>query len=837
MKPIKFPYQIAIALAVMALGPLLIGQISRYVGGDPDELHRARTKLCRDLAAEGAVRLPADEVLEFQHACQQSLQAGVGLNSLRVIMHDGTVVYESADHSKFWKLKPSDHSTAEQVRIPLMQGRFVNAEMEMAFEPSKRGLWEYLAQGALFLLVCLGLNYQYLYSKIKNRFAAPKPNKVLPQRVRNTLDTLVGGVVILDNEGSILLANDSFAKYVGQSTNELGGKQLQSFAWEKDEADEWPWTFALREQSQQAGTKLHLNDDDKSPRTFMVNATPVFDSKEGFSGALVSFEDITMIEDQRRHLLTLLSDLEASKEQIHRQNQVLHELASRDGLTGSLNRRALFEKLEDSWERVRHGEGEPGLVVLLLDVDHFKQLNDRHGHLVGDKALKDVSNTILRIVDDLGWFARYGGEEFCVVSDRIGIDGARKMAEEIRRTLELEHLDPYQITVSIGVASSNFGATSYLQMLEQADLALYAAKQSGRNCVRVWVPGLEDDALTKRPLRQSDRIRAAEEVENRVSYHAVISLNSAVSCRFPEVVLHSHRVSEVAVAMARNWLPAGSLYMLESAALLHDIGVMSLPDKERFTPAINQTMADCFGVEANKIASAGAQILRAAFQCQEIIDVLDHQATPYWKPSGNATAIDADGGAVVSGDERIPVASRIIAIANAYDHLLYPKGSIGSPKSKSTGSVLVEMEASRHQAAVDTLLKNENGFYDPVWLERLAALGAGVVDGQHSEIEVSEASALLFGYQVDRVIHCLETRKYDELRMRLKQLEISVGKFDVPKITEMLQILRSDIHEMTSGDWESLLPTLRDLVEICLTIQRAYLKNHAGSLVVNETRP
>lgn len=133
----------------------------------------------------------------------------------------------------------------------------------------------------------------------------------------------------------------------------------------------------------------------------------------------------------------------------------------------------------------------------------------------------------------------------------------------------------------------------------------------------------------------------------------------------------------------------------------------------------------------------------AAFQCRELVDILQFQATPFVTETESADRIK---------DCPLPVGSRILAIANAYDQLVHSSGL-------------------SHAQAIAEMLADRNQRFDPLWLNRLAVLGAVAIEGAKDEMETSEASMLMFGYQVDRVIHCLETRRYEELRMRLKQLE------------------------------------------------------------------
>jgi diguanylate cyclase (GGDEF)-like protein len=163
-------------------------------------------------------------------------------------------------------------------------------------------------------------------------------------------------------------------------------------------------------------------------------------------------------------------------------------LASTDGLTGLANRRRLDQALAQEWARgIRSGRP---LALLMIDVDHFKAFNDRHGHHGGDVALRSVAQTLaasIRRPGDLA--ARYGGEEFMVVLPETDKAGACVIAEKLR--LAIEALPPFAndtapITVSIGVAT-HLPVTHELPgaLFQAADRALYRAKRNGRNRVEV----------------------------------------------------------------------------------------------------------------------------------------------------------------------------------------------------------------------------------------------------------------------------------------------------------------------------------------------------------------
>lgn len=162
------------------------------------------------------------------------------------------------------------------------------------------------------------------------------------------------------------------------------------------------------------------------------------------------------------------------------------ELSYTDPLTGIPNRRHVFTRLEQEVSRsLRFGDE---LAVLMIDLDLFKQINDAHGHGVGDAVLRSVAVALQRNVRKVDMVARYGGEEFVVVLPRISREEAREVAEKLRRAVAATPLPgpagaPVQVTISVGLATFGQDATDVAALLERADVALYEAKHAGRNRV------------------------------------------------------------------------------------------------------------------------------------------------------------------------------------------------------------------------------------------------------------------------------------------------------------------------------------------------------------------
>ena len=167
----------------------------------------------------------------------------------------------------------------------------------------------------------------------------------------------------------------------------------------------------------------------------------------------------------------------------NQQRNLLIRLATKDPLTGAGNRRALENKLTDVVAAFRRNKQPASLVI--LDLDHFKAVNDAHGHAAGDQILRsvtDIVNLRIRVTDSL---YRIGGEEFVIVIDGQDIDGASHLAEQLRTIVEANELVPDQsVTISLGVAQLREGESAN-DWLHRADEALYQAKREGRNVTSV----------------------------------------------------------------------------------------------------------------------------------------------------------------------------------------------------------------------------------------------------------------------------------------------------------------------------------------------------------------
>ncbi|HXH60486.1 MAG TPA: diguanylate cyclase, partial [Fimbriimonadaceae bacterium] len=229
--------------------------------------------------------------------------------------------------------------------------------------------------------------------------------------------------------------------------------------------------------------------------TAILSAFPLYATSGEVTGVIAACSDISVRKDLERkieiqmgeikeanaQLAESRSELERANAELIDVNSRLEQLAAIDGLTGLWNRRRSYEILTFEISNVKT-TGLP-LSILMLDIDHFKKLNDTCGHLAGDAVLKMVAASIKSQIRDQDSVGRYGGEEFIVVLPGCDEDAAKSIAERVRARIASHPYQGSDVTVSIGVSTCYDDAQEIEPFIGRADKALYAAKRRGRNCV------------------------------------------------------------------------------------------------------------------------------------------------------------------------------------------------------------------------------------------------------------------------------------------------------------------------------------------------------------------
>ncbi len=278
---------------------------------------------------------------------------------------------------------------------------------------------------------------------------------------------------IKDAAGRLLFYNKSFAKrfgvgeytWLGRTDERLWSPNLSRSARAHD--------LEVMTGGQMVETEEHIRGADGVNSTWRSFKFPCHDSAGNILLAGVAV-DVTEEVARKAELGRYHHELEEANEQ-------LRKLAVTDVLTGLKNRRAFEERLVMEFSMARRRKRE--LAVLLMDVDNFKQINDRFGHAAGDDVLRKLGTLLRTTVRLPDLPARYGGEEFIVLLPESGEEGALGLARRIMERVAAEQWNNERMTVSIGMAAMNESLVNGLQLVALADEALYAAKRAGKNRV------------------------------------------------------------------------------------------------------------------------------------------------------------------------------------------------------------------------------------------------------------------------------------------------------------------------------------------------------------------
>ncbi len=214
---------------------------------------------------------------------------------------------------------------------------------------------------------------------------------------------------------------------------------------------------------------------------------PLNTKSRKFGLVLVEHKLSNAFDDDNVRLLDIISQQVGIAMENADLYQKMQELATRDGLTGIYNRQYFQQRLESEFHKAQ--KGDYPLSAAIFDIDHFKKFNDTFGHLFGDKVLKSITDAVSGSLRKNDIFARFGGEEFILLFPGTNLKEAYEKVEVLRRMIGQhiirDSLVTVSVTASFGVSSFNECALSENELLRSADDALFEAKASGRNCIRV----------------------------------------------------------------------------------------------------------------------------------------------------------------------------------------------------------------------------------------------------------------------------------------------------------------------------------------------------------------
>ncbi len=792
---------IRLAFALVCLGAsLILG--GHWLGLVPDSgplEMRARQRLSESIAINAAAHVRKQQWIELETTLQTQTDRDESLLSVGVRSNLGALPASTAHHTEIWQARQADSADVDAVQVPITLNRRPWGHVELCFQKSSHSMLASVMTHPLIRLLAFfalaGIPvYTLFVSRVIRLFHM---TQVVPDRVRQALDTLAEGLLVLDEDANIVLANRAFAKTLDVAPTELVKQPANSLSWVTSESEEtYPWTLAIGEAAPQTERMLCLELSDGEHRIYSVNAAPLGGEDGSPRGALATFRDVTHVEKHRVELESMLSMLRSSRDEIERKNSELEVLATQDALTGCLNRREFFKRFENFWTRARQEQGP--LACIMIDNDHFKRVNDNYGHHVGDEVLRRVASVIRSRHQDHGVVCRYGGEEFCVVLPGLSLEAARNEAELTRiaiSEIRLENVQDLRPTASFGVSDLALGALTAQDLINQADRCLYAAKRQGRNCVITYDPQMQDEAVDsgsrKSQTRGPDRID--------IPYQAVTALVSALSYRDAKTAEHSRRVAELAVRGAKGLFDKRDTYLLEIAALLHDIGKVGVPDHILLKPG--KLTEDEWEI-MSRHDRVGVEIVAGAFNCPELTEIIAMRHAHFNGHSRRHPHLPAG--------KDTPALCRLLSIADSYDSMV----------NKS-----VYREARTHEQSIEELRRCAGTQFDPELVEHFAErVSEDRLVSQDAGNSIDHP-AIHLGFQVERIAEAIQAQDTRGMKTLAQRLGRYARNSDLQLIAEAAERLEQQAAR-EGVEWITLLRETHQLLDLCRAAQSDLLRDN-----------
>ena len=789
MSRVSTAWRMSFGLALLTISVVLAADFIGLIPNQSEAILEGRKQLCESLAIQAAVCLERNDLAAVQATMQLAAERNDHILSASLRTVDGTILARTGGDRDGPRGNSGTESVPTDVLVPIFMGDERWGTMEVRFDEitpgGLRGLW---ANSIVRLTLFVGLlGFVAYLCFLKRTLRYLDPSSVVPKRVKSALDTLVEGVVLLDKDERIVLANAAFARNVGRPEVFLLGQKASHLNWTLPAtgqgSDVLPWTVALQEGQVQSAVPLEFAGGRDGPRKLMVNAAAICDEHCGKRGTIATFDDVTELDKQSVQLREMLRQLELSRDEIRRQNQDLEQLATKDPLTGCLNRRAFFERLQTEFllsQRHNHD-----LACIMLDIDHFKAINDCYGHPAGDEVLKALAETLrstLRVTDAV---CRYGGEEFCLLLPSTDAEKATVVADYARCRIAEKKVQDIQVTASFGVSALAAGMTDPQQMLDQADKALYQAKDRGRNRVVRW-----NDVTPKNDPPDSasaDSADRSEPLADEIHTRAVQVLVSALAWRDVRTAEHCRQVADLCVACAQGLLSRHACLVLEVAGQLHDIGKLGVPDSILGKP-------DALSPEELKIVHEhirrGVEIVAATCPSRELAEILRHHHAWY---GGNPDDPDIPVG------PDIPLGARILAIADAFSAMVSPRPF---PATLTYGEAFEELRRCAGRQ------------FDPELVERFIEVVLARDETRTTPKPViSDAVMLEIGQAVERIAVALDNSDYSQLSFIAGRLAAVATEHGLQQVAELAIQMVEASH--ADGDLLTIASLTEKLIQAC----------------------
>ncbi|GAB5442643.1 MAG: ATP-binding protein [Fuerstiella sp.] len=390
MKILSAKAQMTLGLVCLQISVLCGAMLFGFVPERKSAIMEGRADLCETVAIVATQLIAEQRVDELSALLDQMKNRNESLLSAAVRTEGGTLLAELGAHEAFWQ-RSGSRSTEDQVLVPIHAASAGGdadrwGAVELRFRPfsdssllaSARHPW---VRMTIIISCVTGLLFYFYLKKMLQHL---DPSRAVPQRVREALDSLAEGLLVLDRDEKIVLANNAFAAWVGMPPDKLTGLPVASFDWVVQSHDQsltgFPWADALQAEAAQAGIMIGLDRPDKVIQNLIANASPVLGHDGQYGGVLVSFDDVTQLEETRRDLKVARDQAESAQHEAEEANKAKSDFLA----------------------RMSHEIRTPMNAILgyteVLRTGHDEDIADRHKHL---DTIHASGEHLLALINDI----------------------------------------------------------------------------------------------------------------------------------------------------------------------------------------------------------------------------------------------------------------------------------------------------------------------------------------------------------------------------------------------------------------------------------------------------
>ncbi len=321
MKGLSAKFHIALGEALLVASLLLT---ALFLGLVPDRIgavRESRAALAEVLAVNSSIFVGQKDIDRLYEDLKLVVERNDDILSAGVRRVNGEYLVTVGAHKQLWEELSSTYSTDSQLQVPIWAGSQKWGYLQLRSRPLTVGGWRGILFSPRVMLIAFMAVSSFIlfYFYLSRMLRHLDPSNAVPGRVRSALDTLTEGLLVIDHNEYIVLANQSFAATVGKTSDELVGRKISDLDWSTKDGSEggelvYPWTRSLNEGSSQRKGLLNLSDAESKRRTFIVNCSPVLGEGDKTGGVLISFQDVTQLEEKEAALRVSMENAETANQ-------------------------------------------------------------------------------------------------------------------------------------------------------------------------------------------------------------------------------------------------------------------------------------------------------------------------------------------------------------------------------------------------------------------------------------------------------------------------------------------------------------------------------------------